>query len=69
MKNISKEIGKSSLAYIILCVGLIWMSKVAIQSNDLLYAWVFIFTSNLLTLTYLFGLRKYIKQLQEKNVK
>ena len=64
MKDIvSKKMAKASLACIVLCVGLLWISKLA-QQHDLLQAYALVFTSNIVMLVYLFGLRNYIKQLQ-----
>lgn len=59
-----KELAKVSLVYVFLCIGLIWVALVARQQGDLFRAWILVFTSNIITIIYLFGFRNYIKKLQ-----
>ena len=62
--EISKQLAKISIVDILLCAGLLFVAWKAYQTGDLLRAYVLVFTTNIITLVYLFGTRKLIKQLQ-----
>jgi len=62
-KTISKQIVVASFVYILLAISFIWVSKIALHNQNILCAWILVFTSNIITLIYLFGIRKYIKQM------
>jgi len=61
-----KDWTKISFVYIFLCVCLIWLSKTAQDNQDLLRAWILLFTSNILTIVYLFGFRNYVRNVRKK---
>ena len=63
---IPKELAKASLAAIVIGVGLCWIGWKAYLNGNLLQSYVLIFTSNIVTLIYLFGTRKYYKQMGVK---
>lgn len=60
---IQKKIWQASLSSIVISVALIVLCKSAQNNNDLLTAFILVFTSNLVMLVYLFGLRHYFKLL------
>jgi hypothetical protein len=59
-------IRNSSLAATAIGIGLIIVSKHAQANDELLRSWILMFTSNIVMLVYLFGLRHYIKLMTKK---
>lgn len=68
-KAIGLKLRNASLAATVICIGLIIVSKHAQTEGDLLRSWALMFTSNLVMLVYLFGLRRYVKVLAKPEAK
>lgn len=64
IRDTGKKIANASLGSIIIAVGLMIVAKKAQTNGDLLRAWILVVTSNFVMLVYLFGLRRYFKQIQ-----
>lgn len=58
-----KKVFNASLASIVICIGLIILAKTAQNNGDLITALILVFTSNFVTVTYLFGLRYYFRKI------
>lgn len=67
MDSIGTKTFKLSLISIILCIGLIIVALIAQNNGLLIQAFILIFTSNLVMVICLFGLRYYIKKLHKKD--
>jgi predicted Na+-dependent transporter len=65
-QGINKKIFKASLVSLVLCIGLIIVARIAQNNEQLEQAFVLVFTSNIITVVYLFGLRYWIKKLYKK---
>jgi len=63
-KAFNGKIAKASLASIVICVALIILAKTAQRNGDLNTALILMFTSNFVTLVYLFGIRYYFKKMR-----
>ena len=66
---VAKKALKASIVSVILCIALMYMTKVAQYNGDLWRAFVLIVTANVVMIVYLLGIRKYMKEFFQEREK
>ena len=65
IKEYGKKVFHSSLAALVICIGLCVIAKKAQASGELWQAFTLVVTSNIVIIVFLLGIRSYTKQVHK----